>query len=142
MSGPLQSPGFWLHHAALAWRAELDARLRPLGLTHTQFMLLATASWLEHLEGPPTQQQVADQAGTDRHMASRVLRTLEELGLITRHAHETSARALRLTLTPQGWTLTRQAVQIAQALDTQLFGPDPASLRTTLRTIAEHRDAP
>jgi hypothetical protein len=27
------SPGFWLHHAALAWRAELDARLRLLGLT-------------------------------------------------------------------------------------------------------------
>lgn len=45
--GPLRSPGFWLHHAALTWRAELDARLRPLGLTPTQFMLLGSAGWLE-----------------------------------------------------------------------------------------------
>lgn len=32
-SGPMLSPGFWLHHAALTWRAEMDTRLRPLGLT-------------------------------------------------------------------------------------------------------------
>src|SRR5437764_13215231 len=95
-SGPMLSPGFWLHHAALAWRAELDARLRPLGLTPTQFMVLATAGWLEHLDGPPTQQQVADGAGTDRQMTSRVVRALQDHGLITRHAHESNARSLRL----------------------------------------------
>ena len=36
--GPLMSPGFWLHHAALAWRQAMEHRLRPLGLTPTQFM--------------------------------------------------------------------------------------------------------
>jgi hypothetical protein len=30
-AGPLLSPGFWLLQAALAWRAALDVRLRPLG---------------------------------------------------------------------------------------------------------------
>ena len=41
------SPGFWLHHAALAWRQVFDRRLRPLNLTPTQFMLLASAGgWL------------------------------------------------------------------------------------------------
>ena len=30
------SPGFWLHHAALAWRQVFDRRLRPLNLTPTQ----------------------------------------------------------------------------------------------------------
>ncbi len=28
-------PGFWLHHAALAWRQVVDRRLRPLNLTPT-----------------------------------------------------------------------------------------------------------
>ena len=37
------SPGFWLHHAALAWRQVFDRRLRPLNLSPTQFMLLASA---------------------------------------------------------------------------------------------------
>ena len=133
------SPGFWLHHAALTWRAEMDARLRPLGLTPTQFLVLATAGWLEHLDGPPTQQQVADSAGTDRQMTSRVVRVLQEDGLITRHLHESNARSLRLSLTEEGRTRTREAIGVAQSLDEQLFGPAPTGLRATLRGIAEFR---
>ena len=134
------SPGFWLHHAALTWRAEMDARLRPLGLTPTQFMVLATAGWLEHLGGPPTQQQVADNAGTDRQMTSRVVRALQDHGLVIRQAHESNARSLRVSLTPQGRILARDAIQVAQSLDEQLFGPAATRLRATLRDIAEFRD--
>jgi DNA-binding MarR family transcriptional regulator len=139
-SGPMLSPGFWLHHAALTWRAEMDARLRPLGLTPTQFLVLATAGWLEHLDGPPTQQQVADNAGTDRQMTSRVVRVLQEDGLITRHLHESNARSLRLSLTEKGRTRTREAIDVAQSLDEQLFGPAATGLRATLRGIAEFRN--
>jgi DNA-binding MarR family transcriptional regulator len=135
------SPGFWLHHAALTWRAELDSRLRELGLTHTQFMLLAAAGWLEHTGGPPTQQQVADGAGTDRQMTSRLVRILQDRGLIARHTHESNPRAFRLTLTPQGRALTGRAIQIARDLDTRLFGPETAELRSTLRGIAEQRSS-
>jgi DNA-binding MarR family transcriptional regulator len=134
------SAGFWLHHAALTWRAEMDARLRPLGLTPTQFMVLATAGWLEHVDGPPTQQQVADSAGTDRQMTSRVIRVLQDQGLITRQANESNARSLRVSLTPQGRALARDAVQLAQSLDEQLFGPAATGLRATFRDIAEFRD--
>jgi len=138
-SGPLLSPGFWLHHAALTWRAELDVRLRPLGLTHTQFMLLASVSWLDHVGGPPTQQEVAAQAGADRMMTSKVVRTLEERCLLVRHTHESDARALRLTLTPTGRTLVDRATQVARDVDALFFGSDPASQRATFRRIAEHR---
>jgi DNA-binding MarR family transcriptional regulator len=138
-SGPMLSAGFWLHHAALTWRAEMDARLRPLGLTPTQFMVLATAGWLEHVDGPPTQQQVADGAGTDRQMTSRVIRVLQDQGLITRQANESNARSLRVSLTPQGRALARDAIQLAQALDEQLFGTSAAGLRATFRGIAEFR---
>jgi hypothetical protein len=43
--GLLMSPGFWLHHAALAWRQVFDRRLRPLNVTPTLFMLPASAGW-------------------------------------------------------------------------------------------------
>jgi DNA-binding MarR family transcriptional regulator len=138
-SGPMLSAGFWLHHAALTWRAELDARLRPLGLTPTQFMVLATAGWLEHVDGPPTQQQVADGAGTDRQMTSRVIRVLQDQGLITRQADESNARSLRVSLTPQGRAVARDAIEQAQSLDEQLFGPAASGLRATFRDIAEFR---
>jgi DNA-binding MarR family transcriptional regulator len=136
-SGPLLSPGFWLHHAALAWRAELDARLDPLGLTPTQFLLLASTGWLEHAQGPATQQQVTDHAGTDRTMASKVMRTLTDAGLIHRVAHETDRRSLRVALTPEGRDLTARAVAAAQEVDRLFFGATPELLRGALRTIAE-----
>ncbi|MFC4950516.1 MarR family winged helix-turn-helix transcriptional regulator [Pseudonocardia sp. GCM10023141] len=138
-SGPELSPGFWLHHAALTWRAELDARLRPLGLTPTQFLMLAAAGWLEHRGGPPTQQAVAQQAGADRMMTSKVVRTLQERGLLERSTHESDARAVRVSLTASGRALGAQATAIARALDEELFGAEPATLRGTLREIAQRR---
>jgi DNA-binding MarR family transcriptional regulator len=137
--GPLASPGFWLHHAALTWRAELDTRLRPLGLTPTQFMLLGSAGWLENLGAPPTQQQVAEHAGADRMMTSKIVRGLDERGLLTRHADQADARVLRLRLTPAGRELTGRAIAIATELDTTLFGETPSGLRATLRRIAHLR---
>jgi DNA-binding MarR family transcriptional regulator len=130
------SPGFWLHHAALAWRAELDSRLRPLGLTHTQFMLLASTGWLEHVGRPPTQQEVAEHAGADRMMTSRVVRTLEERGLLERDADEADGRALRLRLTESGRAVTRPAIDAAQAVDAAFFGADLGPLRAALRRLS------
>ncbi|HEX4225877.1 MAG TPA: MarR family winged helix-turn-helix transcriptional regulator, partial [Pseudonocardiaceae bacterium] len=137
--GPLRSPGFWLHHAALTWRAELDARLRPLGLTPTQFMLLGSAGWLEHHGTAPTQQEVAEHAGADRMMTSKVVRGLDERGLLARHADADDARVLRLRLTPTGREVTRRAIAVATELDRKFFGADPTELRATLRGIAELR---
>ncbi|WP_163571709.1 MarR family winged helix-turn-helix transcriptional regulator [Fodinicola feengrottensis] len=122
-SGPMLSPGFWLHHAALTWRAALDAGLRPLGLTPTQFMLLASAGWLEHVAGPPTQQAVAEQAGADRMMTSKIVRALQERALLERRTDPTDARAVRLSLTPAGRALVRQATESRPHSGYQVFRP-------------------
>ncbi|MET3808008.1 DNA-binding MarR family transcriptional regulator [Nakamurella sp. UYEF19] len=77
----------WLRLAALAWRREMDTRLRPLGPTHTQFDVLASTSWLGRTDGAPTQQEVADFAVVDRMMTSKIVRTLLARGLIARTPH-------------------------------------------------------
>ena len=134
------SPGFWLHHAALEWRQRLDRTLRPLGLTPTQFNLLGSVGWLDRTRSaPPTQQQVADHAGADRMMASKVLRTLEERGLVTREPDPGDARSLRLRLTADGSRVTSQAVRLALAVDQELFGDGGEQLREQLQAVAAHR---
>ena len=40
------SPGFLLWHATLRWQRAMVEALSPLGLTHTQFVLLASTWWL------------------------------------------------------------------------------------------------
>ena len=143
--GPLASPGFWLHQAALAWLHELDTRLRPLQLTHTQFTLLAAVSFLgKTLETVPTQQQVADFAGSDRMMASKVLRVLVERGLVTRAQDPDDARVLRLSSTAEGDVLVRDAALAAREVDNLFFGDDEDRVvwREHLQTIAEQKKPP
>ncbi|MFK4090021.1 MarR family winged helix-turn-helix transcriptional regulator [Kribbella sp. NPDC020789] len=135
-SGPTVSTGFWLHHAALAWRARLTEALKPLGLTHTQFLLLASAGWLAHVGPAPTQQEVAAEAGTDRMMTSKVISTLEQRALLIRRRDDSDARMLRLELTPEGRELVRRATKVARDIDQAVFGADSAALRATLRQVA------
>lgn len=137
--GPLMSAGFWLHHAALEWRTTLERNLHPLGLTPTQFNLLASTGWLARQGDSPTQQQSADMAGADRMMASRVIRVLEERELLRRTPDPADARAVRLELTAAGRDLVSRGVQIAVDTDAQLFGPHADLLREHLRPIATHR---
>ena len=129
--------GYWLHHAALRWRREMDDRLRPLGLTHTQFDVLASTSWLGITGGAPTQQEVADFAGVDRMMTSKVVRTLVGRGLIQREPDPGDARAFRLRVTPDGRTVVSDSTAIARAIDADMFAEvrDGAALRDALAHV-------
>lgn len=125
--GPQDSPGFLLWRATLSWQRRLGGALRPLGLTHVQFVLLATVWWLsDQAESPsrlPSQRQVADHASTDVMMTSQVLRVLATRGLLTRAADPADARVNRLTVTSAGRRLAVRAVAIVEAADAEFFGP-------------------
>ncbi len=138
--GPLASPGYWLHQAALAWRRELGARLRPLDLTPTRFDVLAALSHLSKLDGAPSQQDVADFAGIDRMMTSKILSAVEADGLVTRIAE---GRSNLLSLTDDGVALVSRATAIARAFDAELFETpaERAELIGPLARVRERIDA-
>lgn len=139
-AGPLASPGYWLHHAALRWRAQLETELRPLGLTTTQFIMLASIGWLEHEGLRPSQQQAADVAGSDRMMASRVVRSLEGAGLVRRTPDAQDARTVRLALTTQGQTTGNRAASLARAVDRGVFGELRDTWASALRELGHSSD--
>ena len=120
--GPSESPGFLLWRVTLRWQRRMVASLRPLGLTHVQFVLLASTWWLTEVAGEtPTQRRVADHAGTDPMMTSQVLRTLEARGLVTRAGSPADSRARRLGVTRPGVALARRAVAAVEAADGEFF---------------------
>ena len=101
----------------------MRAALAPHDLTHVQFVLLASLWWLsEHADAPPTQRELADQAGTDPMMTSQVLRKLEARALVTREPDERDTRARRLRLTPAGARILTGALADVEAADTAYFG--------------------
>ena len=70
-----ESTGLVLWRVTNAWQAAQRAALKPFGLTHVQFVLLASLTWLDSVE-PVTQQALAAHAGTDPMRTSQVLRAL------------------------------------------------------------------
>ena len=132
--GPFASPGFWLHRSAQAYLRALDAALRPLGLTHTQVQVLAALTWLTRRGEAPSQQQVADVAGIDRMLTSRVLQVLEGRGLLQREGDPRDARAKRPVPTADGSALVSRATALARAVDEAVF-PDAAGLRSALTEV-------
>jgi DNA-binding MarR family transcriptional regulator len=133
------SLGFLLWHATLRWQRLIAAALRPLELTHVQFVLLAVLWWFQTVRGErPSQRGLAAQAGTDPMMTSQVVRALERRGLLVRARHPHDSRALELTLTEAGERLARRAIAVVEAADSEFFAavPDADRLHAPLRALA------
>ena len=122
MQQPEQSPGFLLWHVTLRWQRDIAAVLQPLGLTHVQFVLLATAWWLNSHGHEPSQVELAAEAGVDVKMASQVIRALERKGLISRATPPGDTRIRRLVVTKSGAALAPQAIDVVEAVDAALIG--------------------
>ena len=125
--GPASSPGFQLWLVTLAWQRAIAAALRPHGLTHVQFVLLAGTWWLAEHGGPPTQRLLADHSGTGPMMTSQVLRRLEANGLVARISDAVDTRAKRVELTARGQAVLREAIADVDATDAEFFAPVPRS---------------
>ena len=141
-TGPSDSPGFLLWRSTLRWQREIAAALRPLELTHVQFVLLASAWWLAGQAADPgqlpSQRQLAAHADADVMMTSQVVRTLERRGLLTRTSDPADARVKRLTVTAAGGALAEQAVEIVETADAAFLDrvTDRAQLLGVLQQLA------
>lgn len=120
---PKDSPGYLLGQLTMLWQRKLKKVLDPLDLTQTQFVLLAALGWLSKKSDSVTQVDIANQSNADRMMVSKVLRTLQEKGFITRHEHETDTRAKTIRLTNSGETVLQKALIEVENADIDFFAP-------------------
>ncbi|MFJ9366061.1 MarR family winged helix-turn-helix transcriptional regulator [Nocardia sp. NPDC101769] len=120
-----ESPGLLLWQVTNRWQAAQRAALAPFDLTHVQFVLLASLTWLTSRSGgePVTQRDLADHAATDPMMTSQVLRTLEQKGLLERRDHPTDRRAKSLVSTESGAALVNRAIGAVETCDREFFAP-------------------
>ncbi len=132
---PLDSPGFVLWQVTNRWQRAIRAALAPLGLTHVQFVLLASLAWLCDAGQTPTQVELAAHAATDPMMTSEVLRALEAKGWLVRLPHPADRRARQLALTDSGQALADAAVVIVEAADRAFFASAGAALLPALRAL-------
>jgi DNA-binding MarR family transcriptional regulator len=138
-----ESAGLLLWQVTNRWQAAQRAVLKPFGLTHVQFVLLASLAWLSNDEptAPPVSQRVlADHAATDPMMTSQVVRALEGKGWLVREPHPGDGRAFALRITEDGVALVQQAVAVVEQCDDDFFaalGTRGNAFRLGLRTLRD-----
>lgn len=118
--GPKQSPGFLLWHISTSWRSAIETVLKTFGLTHPQFVVLATTGWLTRNGDLTTQAAIGKMAGLDPNTASQIIKGLEQKELIKRDK-SSDGRAKNVSLTSYGTTTLGRAMPAVEAADTKFF---------------------
>ncbi|HEY3607794.1 MAG TPA: MarR family transcriptional regulator [Pseudonocardiaceae bacterium] len=134
------SIGPLLWQVTLAWQRAVRAALEPHDLTHVQFVLLTTVWSLGAQEEPPTQQRIAEHAGTDVQMTGQVLRRLAARQLISRELDDQDPRARRIVLTDTGRAVLAGARSDMATTDAGFFATLGVDSPVFLRGLTALRD--
>ncbi|WAL65874.1 MarR family transcriptional regulator [Amycolatopsis cynarae] len=117
------TPGYLVWRLSNKWRVAVDRALAPLGLTHAQYVLLASLYGMQRSGSNPSQRELADYTGLEALYTSKLARTLEADGLIQRTRDRRDNRAVRLALTERGREKVRPALAAVQVLLGRLLAP-------------------
>lgn len=117
-----ESTGFLLWQVTHAWQRRITETLRPLGLTHLQFVLLSGTAWLTLKEKDVFQVRLARFLKVDVMVTSKGVRSLEAKGLLARKTLETDSRSKVLALTPRGLRKIGPALKAVEMVDRSIFG--------------------
>lgn len=115
-----ESPGFLLWRVSTLWRKAIEAVLKPLGLTHPQFVVLATTGWLTRMGKKASQVEIGRQAALDPNTTSQILRGLQAKGLIEQ-SHPIDERSKYPILTAAGVESLSKAMPAVENADAAFF---------------------
>jgi DNA-binding MarR family transcriptional regulator len=152
MASPNDSPppstGYLLWHLSLRWRVALDRALAPLGLTSSQYGVLASLHGLSGAGSRPSQRELASFSGLEPMHVSKLIRALERAGLVERAGNPNDTRAVQLTVTARGVEVVTAARQKVLELEDRRLAPlggrrseQSVELRDMLLTLLRHAEA-
>ncbi|WP_431032057.1 MarR family winged helix-turn-helix transcriptional regulator [Streptomyces sp. P6-2-1] len=131
-ASPGPTPGYLVWRLANKWRVAVDRAVAPLGLTHAQYVVVASLHGMGRAGERPSQRRLADHTGLEALYVSKLARALESAGLLARTRDPRDPRAVQLALTDEGRDVARRAVDVVQELHQRLLAPldGPDSART------------
>ena len=132
---PEESSGFLLWQVTNLWQREIKKALEPYGLTHSQFVLMASIHWLTLHKQEVTQVVLSNHT---KMTTSTVLRTLQQKGFLQRQEHLTDTRAKTVGLTDEGKKIIKKAIVTVENFDVQFFsllGDKTTELNKNLLTL-------
>lgn len=130
--------GYRLGQIARLWRAEVDRRLSPHGLTESRWRLLLT---LHKAEQPMHQKELAELLGVQGPTLVRTLDWLENEQLVERRSINGDKRCKTIHLTPRAEPSLERIKAVVESVREEIFeGIDPADIDTCLSVIDQMAD--
>lgn len=114
------SPGFLLWRVSTLWRRAIESVLKPLDLTHPQFVILAAVAWLTRGKSKTSQVAIGRHAGLDPNTTSQILRSLQQKKLIERK-RDSDDRVKCPTVTEKGAKILAEALLAVESKDAEFF---------------------
>jgi MarR family transcriptional regulator for hemolysin len=111
MSNPDEYIGFMISDVARLMRTVFDRRVRKLGLTRAQWLVLTRL----HRRPGASQSELADMMEVERATAGRLIDRLEAKGWVERRAQAGDRRINRVYLTSEAERVHRRIWRIAEA---------------------------
>lgn len=134
-----RNPAYQMWRASNAWQRVVRRALSDVGITHVQFVLLASADILGMEGKAVTQRHICRFADVDENMTSQVMKSLIDKGYVTRKPHPDDARAWQIQLTSAGRELLEGARAALKPAKEAFFAPAAGredELADLLRTLA------
>ena len=139
MSGIEQRFALLLHRSAAVWRAKLDERLRPWGMSYTTWRTLWILRTSEDLHN---QSSLATRLGIETPTLVRILDRMEALGLLQRTADPADRRQKHVEITARGLRLSDEmeveVVSLRKQIITGLGEEELARCVTLLERIIDN----
>jgi DNA-binding MarR family transcriptional regulator len=133
---PEDSPGFLLWQLTNQWQRRQRQALSKLGLTHSQFVVLAGILWLESLSDTTvTQKLVSDLTKIDKMSMSDLVAALLQKKMLQRMIHAKDRRAYSLALTNRGRKTVLKSIPIVEGIDAKFFSEDTPNLMKLINNL-------
>ena len=135
---PEQNGGFVIWQVSMLWQRKLKNGLDTIGITHAQFLLLASLQYIGTQKNIVSQQDLAKHCRIDKMMTSKILRTLQKKALLSRKKNKMDTRSKTLALSEEGEAILAKAFKIIDRIDGDFLvslGLNSMSFQDDLRTL-------
>jgi DNA-binding MarR family transcriptional regulator len=103
------------------WHTQIRTKLREIGVTHPQFVLMTTLAYLSQKDEHISQARVAQTANMDETSVSQIVRALIGDGYMARSDNPNDTRSYALSLTKKGEEIVQTALPIVETIDEEFF---------------------
>ena len=126
--------GVWVWRISLAYQRRADTTVKEFGLTHLQFVLLITCTWLNLTTDAVSQRDLALEIGMQEAQLSVMVKALKARKLVAQRASAADSRVREVTVTTAGLRLLATVLPHMRRMQSELWPSEKQNEQLT-RTI-------